>query len=292
MTDDSTSDRLASLLPVLADSQKSNEGVVNRSRHNSTHFVEDRRARLELRQSQENRLHPGMLPNVHTLVLTDIPTSTDDRNLVHRLMQYIKDAAEEASIAKQRAKHTYMLPPGRSRNIAEREYARSLFALKRIVFEMAPPQATHKKISSSWRAYPTKSSTEDADSEAFWEAATHDFSFFDDEECGVPTKEHGRGLSLAAMSGLELAAHHPAPSPRLRRVEPAVQPQLDVVAEIGKFRRERKAAYNNWLDLGEADPEVEGHWPGDITVVRKPVDADAGELDCYGNRYQGWGLYR
>jgi hypothetical protein len=233
-----------------------------------------------------------MLPNVHTLVLTDVPTSTNDPNLIHRLIQYVKDAAEEASIARQRAKHTYMLPPGRSRNVAEREYARSLFALKRIVFEMAPPQVQHKKISTSWRAYPTKSSTEDADSEAFWEAATHDFSFFDDEECGVPTREPGRRLPLAAMSGLELAEHRPAPPPKPRRLEPVPPPQLDVIAEIGKFRRERKAAYNDLLIMGEADPDIEGYWPGDITVVRKPVDEDAGELDCYGNRYQGWGLYR
>ena len=292
-TGNSTLDQPVVLSSILANPHHvTNEAIGRRPRHNSTHFVEDRKARLELRQSQENRLHPGMLPKVHTLVLTDVPTSTNDANLVQRLIQYIKDAAEEASIAKQRAKHTYMLPPGRSRNVAEREYACSLFALKRIVFEMAPPQVAQKKISTSWRAYPTKSSTEDADSEAFWEAATHDFSFFDDEECGVPTREPGRGLPLAAMSGLELAVHRPAPPPKPRRVGPAVQPQLDVVVEIGKFRRDRKAAYNNLLNMGEVDPDVEGYWPGDITVVRKPVDADEGVLDCYGNRYQGWGLYR
>lgn len=293
-TGHSTPDHSAALSPVLASSRNSvsSETVGRRSRHNSTHYVEERRARLELRQSQENRLHPGMLPRVHTLVLTDVPTSTNDPDLIHRLIRYIKDAAEEASIAKQRANHTYMLPPGRSRNIAEREYAQGLFALRRIVFEMAPPEKIHKKISTSWRAYPTKSSTEDADSEAFWEAATHDFSFFDDEECGVPTREHGRGMPLAAMSGLELAVHHPAPPPQPRIIEPVLQPQIDVIAEIGKFRRERKAAYNNLIGMGEVDPEIEGYWPGDITVVRKPVDADEGELDCYGNRYQGWGLYR
>lgn len=293
-TGDSTPDHALALSPTLESSRNSvaSEATGRRSRHNSIHFIEDRRARLELRQSQENRLHPGMLPRIHTLVLTDVPASTNDPDLIRRLIQYIKDAAEEASIAKQRAKHTYMLPPGRSRNVAEQEYARGLFALKRIVLEMAPPQVQHKKISTSWRAYPTKSSTEDADSEAFWEAATHDFSFFDDEECGVPTREPGRGLPLAAMGGLELAVHHPTPPPKPRKVEPAVQPRIDVVAEIGKFRRQRKVAFNNLLAMGEADPEVEGYWSGDITVVRKPVNEDPGELDCYGNRYQGWGLYR
>ena len=287
-------DHLATLSPNSIHSHNNEVDHIGgmRPRQNSTHYVEDRRARLKLRQSQENRLHPGMLPNLHTLVLTDVPTFTDDLNLVHRLIQYIKDAAEEASIAQHLASHTYMLPPGRSRNVAEREYARSLFALKRIVFEMAPPKVLDKKISTSWRAYPTKSSTEDADSEAFWEAATHDFSFFDDEECGIPTKQNGRSLPLAAMSGLELATTYTAPPSQPRRVEPAIQPQIDVIAEIGRFRRERKDAYSNLLEMGEVSPEVEGYWPGDITVVRKPVDTDAGELDCYGNRYQGWGLYR
>lgn len=261
----------------------------SRSRHNSAYYVEDRRARLDLRQSQENCLHPGMLPKVHTLVLTEVPTSTTDKKVIDRLIQYIKDASEEASIARQRAKHTYTLPPGRTRAVAEQEYTRSLFALRRIVLEMASPQATPKKVSTTWRAYPTKSSTEDADSEAFWEAAKHDFSFFDDEECGLPTLEPGRTLPLTAVSGLELASHHRSPSPKPRTAQPDPQPLLDVVGEIGKFRKERKAVYDNLLQMGEENPEVEGYWPGAITILRKPANADGGELDCYGNRYEaGW----
>ncbi|KAF1841763.1 uncharacterized protein K460DRAFT_379770 [Cucurbitaria berberidis CBS 394.84] len=286
------------LSPILS---SSDVDVVNpsissprtRSRNNSTHYVEDRRARLDLRQSQENRLHPGMLPKVHTLVLTDVPILTTNGEIINRLIQYIKDAAEEASIARQRAGHTYILPPGRSRAIAEREYARSLFALQRIVLELVPPQAAPKKISTSWRAYPTKSSTEDADSEAFWEAATHDFSFFGDEECGLPTLEPGRTLPLTAMSGLELAPHHSMPPRKPRVPESSYRPLLDVVGEIAKFRKERKAAFENLVRMGgEVEPDVEGYWPGDITVVRKPANPDAGELDCYGNRYESGWYYR
>jgi hypothetical protein len=263
----------------------------SRSRHNSIHYVEDRRARLELRQSQENRLHPNMLAGVHTLVLTDVPTSTDDTEVVHRLIQYIKDTAEEASIARKRAQHTYALPPGRCRAIAEREHAHSLFALERIVLEMAPPQAAIKKVSTSWRAYPTKSSTEDADSEAFWDAATQDFSFFGDEECGLPDVEPGRTLPLAAMSGLELAADRP-PTPPQPEIEFRSKPLLDVVGEIAKFRRERKAAYNNLVQMGDTLPDVEGYWAGEMTVVRKQRDEASGELDCYGNRYESGWYYR
>ncbi|KAF2823508.1 hypothetical protein CC86DRAFT_328861 [Ophiobolus disseminans] len=265
----------------------------NRSRHNSTYYVENRRARIELRQAQENRLHPNMLPHVHTLVLTDVPTSTVNKKVIDRLIQYVKDAAEEAAIARQRAQHTYALPPGRSRAVAEREHAYGLFALRRIVFEMAPPQVAPKKISSSWRAYPTKSSTEDADSEAFWNAAANDFSFFGEEECGLPSVEPGRTLPLAAMSGLEVAPErHVAPLSALREAEGQPQAALDVVDEIAKFRKDRTTAYNNLLQMGDTDPDVEGYWPGAVTVIRKPVNQEEGELDCYGNRYESGWFYR
>jgi hypothetical protein len=263
----------------------------NRSRHSSTGHVEDRRARLELRQSQENRLHPGMIPKVHTLVLTDVPTSTDDQEVIRRMIQYIKDAAEEASIARKRAEHTYALPPGRSRAVAEREHAHSLFALRRLVLEMAPPRVAAKKVSSAWRSYPTMSSTEDADSEAFWEAATQDFSFFGEEECGLPDVEPGRSLPLEAMSGLELASERPEEPPTPRSDEEQ-QPLLDVVGEIAKFRKERKAANNNLIQMGVADPDLEGYWPGDVTVIRHPLNEELGELDCYGNRFESGWYYR
>ncbi|KAF2876944.1 hypothetical protein BDV95DRAFT_481241 [Massariosphaeria phaeospora] len=283
----------ASTGKVQNSSLSSDDGQVGvSSRHNSAHYVEDRRARLELRQSQENRFHPGMLPKVRTLILTDVPTKTDSKALIDRLIQFIKDSAEESEIANLRARHTYILPPGRSRLVAEKEYASSLFALRHIVFEMAPPPVAPQKISSSWRQYPTKSSTEDADSEAFWEAATHDFSFFDEEECGLPNAEPGRGLPLAAMDGLMLDAREPAPPLKPRRGEDQIKPVFDVVSEIGKFREERKAAYNSLLQLGEAEPSLEGYWPGDITVVRKPVNTEAGSLDFYGNRFESGWLYR
>jgi hypothetical protein len=265
--------------------------IENRSRRNSTYYVEDRRARLELRQSQENRLHPSMLPKVHTLVLTDVPASTNNKEVIHRIIQYIKDAAEEASIARQRAEHTYALPPGRTRAIAEREHAHSLFAFQRLVLEIASPKVAIKKVSTSWRSYPTKSSTEDADSEAFWEAATQDFSFFGEEECGLPDKEPGRTLPLEAMSGLELASQRPE-VPLKPENDVELPPLLDVVGEIAKFRKKTKAVYSNLVHMGITTPDVEGYWPGDITVVRKPLDEELGELDCYGNRYESGWYYR
>jgi len=226
-TPESSQDMLSSIHPAT------------RSRRNSTHLTQDQRARLDFRQSQENRLHPGALPRVHTLVLTKVPTVTKSKDMVGRMIQYIKDAAEEASIARQRARHTYRLPPGRSRGIAEREYAHSLFALRRIVLEMAPPETAQKQASTSWRASSTNSSTGDQDSEAFWEAARHDFSFFRDEE---------GAMARDVPSACEVA-------PFL-----AVEPLLDVIAELCAFRKAQRAA---------REAAEEGWWPGVITVVRK-----------------------
>lgn len=259
-----------------------------RSRPSSTYYIDDLKSRLELRQSRENRLHPGMLPKIHTLVLTDVPTETYDKELALRLIQFIKDCAEETAIARLRAKHTYILPPGRSRVVAEREYTQSLFALKRIVLEVAPLEQAPKKISSSWRQYPTKSTTEDADSETFWEAATQDFSFFGDEECGLPHAEPGRHLPLAAMSGLIVAPQTSAPVTELLQANSTPHQVYDVVSEIAKFRKERKSAYLAAAQA-EAEPILEGYWPGDITVVRKTRESSTGSLDYYGNRYEsGW----
>ena len=272
-------------------SLSSNEGPQGSiySHRTSTYYIEDRRSRLELRQSQEYCLHPGMLPKMHTLILTDVPTKTDRPEIVHRLIQFIKDCAEEHEIAKLRARFTYILPPGRTRVVGEREYARSLFALRRIVLEMAPPPQPPKKISTSWRRYPTKSSTEDGDTEAFWDAATHDFSFFGDEECGLPDHEPGRHLPLAAMSGLIVASPIKLPTCQPESQWP---PKLDFISELSSFRKDRKAAFQAALERGEIDPTVEGYWPGDITVIRQPAGQPSGALDYYGNRFESGYIYR
>ncbi|KAF2022258.1 hypothetical protein BU24DRAFT_439007 [Aaosphaeria arxii CBS 175.79] len=275
-----------------------------RSRHNSTHYVEDRRTRLDMRYAQSPRLHPGMLPRAHTLVFTDVPTTTPDRQLIDRLIHFITSAAEESAIALLRAHHTYMLPPGRTRTTAEKQHASTIFALRRIVLEMAPPapapsSSNNKKTSSGWHAPPTKSSTEDPDSEAFWHAAAHDFSFFTDDECGLPpTPSHH--LPLAAMDGLMLAPSSPSPSSSLPPPNPDAGggkvKMYDTISELAAFRKDRKAAYDAARAAAPvgADVFVEGHWDGRVTIVRRKGggEGEEGEEDYYGNRFEGGWLYR
>ncbi|KAH7052035.1 leucine rich repeat protein [Macrophomina phaseolina] len=280
-----------------------------RPNRSSSLAAADRRARLEFRQSTSPHLHPSTLPKTSTLVLTDVPLTTTCPTIPARLTQFIADCAEETHIAALAARGAYALPPGRDRQLAEREYARSLFALRLIVLEMAPaPEAEDESggqrrgPTTTWRQYPSKSSTEDADSEAFWSAAERDFSFFGDaEECGVPGLEPGRTLPLADMAekvvwlprgeeqGSLAMQQHQEQMKRPERV-------YDVVAELAAFRKDRKAAYMAALERGEAEPEVEGYWEGEIRVVRRPrwVEGESadGEVDCYGNYYEKGYNYR
>ncbi|KAL0264777.1 hypothetical protein SLS55_000729 [Diplodia seriata] len=263
-------------------------------RRASSIALDDRRARLEFRQSNEHHLHPGMLSNLETLVLTDVPLEAEAPEVVRRLIQFIKDCAEETHIARQAAKGAYALPPGRDRQLAEREYARSQFALRTIVLEMEPPggSAPPKKPTTAWRQYPSKSSTEDPDSEAFWTAAERDFSFFGDEECGVPSLEPGRTLPLADMSEKIVLPSMATPVPIL--VQHEARRRLDVFAELTRFRKDRKAAYLAAVARGESDPEVEGYWDGEIKVIRPPAPGQIrnGEVDCFGNYFENGYNYR
>ncbi|KAK0628051.1 hypothetical protein DIS24_g10848 [Lasiodiplodia hormozganensis] len=286
--------------------------TLNHRRRASSLAVDDRRARLDFRQSNEHHLHPGMLPNLSTLVLTDVPREVENPAIVKRLTQFIADCAEETHLARLAARGAYALPPGRDRQLAEREFARGVFGLRRVVLEMEPiPSQPREKKISAWRQYPSKSSTEDPDSEAFWAAAERDFSFFGDEECGVPSLEPGGRSLPPLMAGMSSEKVVILPDAgESQRVPVLVQHEarrrIDVCAELTRFRKERRAAYQAACraalvrgESGEAvEVEVEGYWEGEIQVVRPPprtVEGEVGgggEVDCYGNYFEKGYNYR
>ncbi|KAJ9603681.1 hypothetical protein H2200_011867 [Cladophialophora chaetospira] len=141
-------------------------------------------------------LHPGVLPNLRTLILTDVPTTVPKSSpVVPALKAFISACADEAALAQLLARTDYSLPPGRARHIAELEQARSLFALRTIILEMERPGAKKTTTQRAWqhsrqRISMSKSSTGDRDSENLWSAAENDFSFFgeggeEQAECGI-----------------------------------------------------------------------------------------------------------
>ncbi|KAI1609182.1 hypothetical protein EDD37DRAFT_639555 [Exophiala viscosa] len=141
-------------------------------------------------------LHPSLLPNLRTLVLTNVPTTAPKSSpVLDSLKSFISTCADESALSYLLARTDYSLPPGRARHMAELEQARSLFALRTIVLEMGQPETAATSGQRRWQhsrqaLSMSKSSTGDMDSENLWSAAENDFSFFGEEgeeqdECGI-----------------------------------------------------------------------------------------------------------
>lgn len=269
-------------------------------------------------------LHPSHVPRLETLVLTDVPSHVDANSpIFSSLIRFITACSNEALLANLQAGSDYSLPPGRARLQAEQQRARSLFGLRRLVLEITPPTSYHL---SSWKPANQyndieHSSTGDRDSEALWAAATDDFSFFDEDECGIFQHDQGKydkvslmpsdddstnsgteaplGRHVSQRSVTSAATGTPSPSRAVADTHPQ-SPMLgiDLVAELSAFRRAKKAEYeqvvlrerkrrstngtglSSFLSPSSPVPStphisiaqfVEGHWKGEVKVIRKPA---------------------
>lgn len=255
--------------------------------------VTERTARLNAHRSVSHNLHPAMLPHLRTLVITNFPPFSTSKEPTDRLIRFIKNCAQEAQLAHAQAKLDYSLPPGRKgQTTALRHSAHRIFALKRIILEMAPERANDSfGQASPWQHLTTRSMTEDRDSEVLWSAAETDFSFFGEEdECAFPSIESGRFAVTSAekevdFGNVALSTPRPTKSPE--------QPRIDNVALLSAFRQERKLAHQRSLAAGVLEPETEGFWEGAIQVVRPSRGfRDGEELDYYGNKFEKNYLYR
>lgn len=166
-----------------------------------SHYAKEIEALTNSRPKQSSvklKLHPSFLPNLRTLLLTNVPPTVPvESDLIDNLKAFITECAAEARLALLKARTNYSLPPGRARQDAERQNARELFALGTIILEIDTEQEAASQ--RGWkrtqrRVNISKSSTGDRDSEAMWSAAENDFSFFGAEgeeaaECGVYDNE-------------------------------------------------------------------------------------------------------
>ncbi|KAK3072046.1 hypothetical protein LTR53_007556 [Teratosphaeriaceae sp. CCFEE 6253] len=258
----------------------------------------ERKARLNAHAIGSHNLHPAMLPHLSTLMLTDVPACTSDPEIIARLIAFIKHCSEEARLAKARAHLDYAIPPGRKGHASALKHsANKVFALKRLVLEMAPTGALGKASSkaSPWQHSTTKSMTEDRDSEALWSAADTDFSFFGEgDECDFPSLERGRFAYGLSVNEKQVAWSEESPAPaRTPDRAKSGEDGIDVVAALATFRRERKQAHERTIAAGATDPDTEGYWEGVVQVVRPGTGLHADEeLDYYGNTYSGGYLYR
>ena len=267
--------------------------------------------RQELRARNKDKPHglsPGMLPKLRTLVLTDVPYYDIDHHVVDTLIEFIRDCASEAELASlqtdlaSESPHTFK----QLHRKQKRTDALEIFALQRIVLEMAPPSSPGTASSLDMRASPftpspsspvnrTKSSTEDADSEALWHAreSNQDFSFFnDDGECGVYATDSTLQVAISSEKMVfPTNTQPPAGLPTSQSNSAFSEAGVDVIRELTKFRRERKAAFEDAMKRGIQ--HVDGYWPGEVKVVRWTGrdDRRRGTIDFYGN-YFDKGVYR
>lgn len=276
-------------------SEKSHKG---RSRSYSS-VVAERANRVKAHLTETKGFHPGILPHLVTLVLTDLPPFSPSPITADRLVALIRDCADEAKLADAQAQVDYSAPPGRKGYASTvRDSARGIFALQEIVLEVARAEPIRRKgAASAWRHHTTKSVTQDHDSEALASAAETDFSFFSehDYDHDMPSLEASRSVPFPAMYGLEVVSHDhgppPAPPSNEHNDEYNSQPRLDVIAKVAEFRKAKKAAYQAHISYGETDPQIDGFWTGVVKVIRpahnlNPADEDSGILvDYYGNRF-------
>ena len=235
---------------------------------------------LPLQGGKESRfpyLHPSHIPHLETLVLTDVPSHIPPNSpVLYTLTRFITACSNEALLATLQAGSDYSLPPGQARMQAEQQRSRSLFGLRRIVLEIVPTDASSRL--TTWKPASqhngvTNSSTGDRDSENLWAAASSDFSFFGEEECGIMENDPGKYFPMAALnekvsllpsdddsthSGTEsplpgrqrsrrsvmsVATSMSSPPREADQSKHQLLQDVDVVAGLAAFRRTKKAEY-------------------------------------------------
>lgn len=165
---------------------------------------------LPVRDSRDSNFpyfHPSHVPHLETLVLTDVPSHVpQDSQILKSVTRFITACSNEALLATLQAGSDYSLPPGQARLRAEQQRSRSLFALRHLVLEITPvPSGKGATKLTSWKPanYQNgtwRSSAGDRDSENLWSAAMNDFSFFGNEECGIPDNDPGKYFPMAVLN--------------------------------------------------------------------------------------------
>ena len=251
---------------------------------------------LQKRLKRPHGLIPGMMPKLRSLTLTDIPIHARSPRVHEALINFIKDCASETELAIYRAglRPSEIRQPGQrqqpSLSLSDDQRA---FALRQIILEVSPASSSLSPQSAQKSSFSrnTKSSTEDADSEALWSAAENDFTFFDDdEECGLPSIDTDSPIPYSVISEKIIMPTDNLPDHQLPTLQHPSQKEtlIDVIQELSRFRKERKAAYEDAVKRGVHF--MDGYWPGEVKVVRGHHHA-GGKVDYYGNIFEK-GIYR
>ncbi|KAL8674756.1 MAG: hypothetical protein Q9168_000840 [Polycauliona sp. 1 TL-2023] len=276
--------------------------------------IAKRRQDLQHRQaSRPHGLLPSMLPQLRSLTLTSVPCYDVSGQVIDALVEFIGFCASEAELATLQVdlESTYRPRP-------LRQTPETIFALRKITLEMCPPDLSSRSVApppgspqpsrSPNHTFRTKSSTEDADSEAFWAAQEKDFSFFDngdvdddDEERGSPSVKPGSRISSSTVlektivsgddeTALPTSQQQQQQQQHRQQTTTTSPAGKDVIQELVRFRKDRKAAFEDALKRGER--MVEGYWPGEVRVARWQGGGKTGMMDYSGNQCEKGYNYR
>jgi hypothetical protein len=226
--------------------------------------VTQRRHRTEARERHPRRFKPSMLPNLKTLMLTEVPVSTRRRNVPESLRLFIQECAEDEELAQLEnlLKHQDETHP------PNWDYGPTTpLKLQQLVLEMtSQPEPSFPPRSPLRSSYPqrkresfTKSSTEDPDSEMFMNASMSDFSFFGEDDGGLLVSEGRIDGPMFYDEGLILEREE-------------YGHLIDVVSELASFRRQKRRrfeAMQRFVTPCRIERALMGHWVGEVKVVRK-----------------------
>ncbi|KAL4921583.1 hypothetical protein BDW62DRAFT_113273 [Aspergillus aurantiobrunneus] len=198
-----------------------------------------------------DHLHPSYIPHIEVLVLTDVPSHVPAGSpILESLMKFITACSNEALLAILHAGSDYSLPPGQDRAKAEQERAKTLFGLRQLVLEITPVTDSLQPIkSTAWKSVSAqighqKSTTGDWDLERLWSAASDDFSFFGQNECGIPGYDQGRYSPMPGLNGNATPTSDDGDTAlQGSRTTSAPPPTVDLVSELASFRRRKKLEY-------------------------------------------------
>lgn len=217
--------------------------------------VVQRKHRIEVRERHPGRFKPSMLPNLRTLTLTDVPSTTRRRSVTDSLITFIQECAEEEELVRleERARHQ-----------AGNQYSHQTDTLKleHLTLEMTSlpdpilPSRSSQHAPHNKRHSFTKSSTEDADSETFMEKSETDFTFFGEDDGDLLVSEGRIDAPIHFDEGmiLEVDDGH----------------LIDVVSVLASFRREKRKRFEAAMRFegDKAETALLGHWRGEIKVMK------------------------
>lgn len=223
--------------------------------------VTQRKHRIEARERHPGRFKPSMIPNLKSLALTDVPSTTRRRNITSSLITFIQELSEEEEIARLEEAAAKPHHPNNEGTLKLQTLLLEMTSLPDPILpsKSKSPHPTHPHTSRQKRHSFTKSSTEDADSETFMSYSSTDFSFFSEDDGGLLVSE-GRidapmNFDEGMMVDLDVDDGH----------------VLDVVSELASFRREKKKRFQaceRWDGGDEVEKALGGHWRGEIKIIK------------------------